>query len=398
MQNMIHRIEIENFGSIRERQVIDLSVPATAPELERFPPSKASERTRLPTVVAFFGPNASGKSTALRAAVAARDFAVRSFEIGPEAVIPWFVPFRAGEWRSRPTRISIDFDAPWIDETLHMHRYQLAIGHGEQAGVPVIHESLSIKDGRRFRNLFLRKHQEIRCASELELPPSDARLKAVRANASVISTMAQFNHEFFRRVQADVTYMLTNIAGHALFVPQLQDALRFFVDHEEALKDLREQLARLDVGINDINIVETSSGLLASFTHEGLEESVHVLEESNGTRRFILLFPLLWYTLQTGRPAIIDEFDVDLHPMLIPEILNWFQDPELNPHRAQLFLAAHNVSIMEHLEKEEIFLVEKARDGASEITALKDIRGVRREPSLQRKYLGGVFGAVPNIG
>ncbi len=377
---------------------MDLSVPATAPPLERFPASRASERIRLPTVIALFGPNASGKSTALRAAVAAKDFAVRSFETGPDAAIPWFVPFRAGEWRSRPTRISVDFDASWIDETLRMHRYQLAIGHGEQAGGRVIHESLSIKDGRRFRNLFARKHQEIRCAAELELPPSDARLKAVRPNASVISTMAQFNHEFFRRVRSDVNYMLTNIAGHALFVPQLQDALRFLKDHDGALDDLQDQLARLDVGILGIDVIETANGLLAFFTHEGLEESVHVLEESNGTRRFILLFPLLWFTLQTGRPAIIDEFDVDLHPMLIPEILNWFQDPELNPHRAQLFFAAHNVSIMEHLEKEEIFLVEKARDGASVITALKDIKGVRREPSLQRKYLGGVFGAVPNIG
>lgn len=95
---------------------------------------------------------------------------------------------------------------------------------------------------------------------------------------------------------------------------------------------------------------------------------------------------------------LIDEFDVDLHPMLIPEILRWFQDPAINRYQAQLFFAAHNVSIMDALEKEEIFLVEKSRDGASSIIGLKDIRGVRREPSLQRKYLGGVFGAVPNIG
>jgi predicted ATPase len=102
--------------------------------------------------------------------------------------------------------------------------------------------------------------------------------------------------------------------------------------------------------------------------------------------------------LATGSPALIDEFDVDLHPMLIPEILNWFQDPGISPYQAQLFFAAHNVSIMEALEKEEIYLVEKSRDGASRVFGLKDVQGVRREPSLQRKYLGGVFGAVPNIG
>jgi hypothetical protein len=395
---MIHRVEIENFGSIRERQVIDLAVPGNAPQLERFPASRASARTRLPTVVAFFGPNASGKSTALRAIVAAIDFAVRSFGLAPEAVIPWFAPFQCEPWRRRPTRISIDFDAAWIDDISYLHRYSLAVGHGERAGEEVLHESLSIKDGRRFRALFVREREEIRCAGELQLPPSDPRLKAVRPNASVISTMAQLNHEFFRRVHSDASHPITNIVGPAPSNPPLQQALRFLKEFPKALADLQAQLARLDVGIVDMDIVETANGLIASFKHEGLEGSVHVHDESNGTQRFIPLFPLLWLTLETGRPALIDEFDVDLHPMLIPEILSWFQDPALNPRQAQLFFAAHNVSIMEHLEKEEIFLVEKARDGASSITGLKDIKGVRREPSLQRKYLGGVFGAVPNIG
>ena len=121
-------------------------------------------------------------------------------------------------------------------------------------------------------------------------------------------------------------------------------------------------------------------------------------EESNGTQRFLAMFPVLWFTLMTGRPALIDEFDVDLHPLLVPEILRWFQDPETNPNKAQLLLAAHNAAIMDHLEKEEVHLVEKSNDGASSIIALRDVLGLRREPSLQRKYLGGVFGAVPNIG
>ena len=72
--------------------------------------------------------------------------------------------------------------------------------------------------------------------------------------------------------------------------------------------------------------------------------------------------------------------------------MRWFQDPETNPNKAQLLLAAHNAAIMDHLEKEEVHLVEKS------IIALRDVLGLRREPSLQRKYLGGVFGAVPNIG
>jgi hypothetical protein len=397
---MIHRVEIENYGSIRERQVIDLRIPATAPDLERFARLMGDESVRLPTVVAFFGPNASGKSTVLRAIVSAIEFAAFSVRLDPGASMPFLQPFRSAEWRSRPTQIQVDFDANWIGDSPHVFRYKLSLARDAAAAEPrVLHESLQVKDGRRFRFLFKRDEQVIRCAKELQLPPSDARLKAVRPNASVISTMAQLNHGLFSDVVEDLASTQRNIRGYHAS-PNIKDALSFLDANREALDALILQLTRLDIGLTDLTLEKTPYGLAATFLHEGLDEGVALLEESNGTRSFITNFPALWYSLKTGRPVFIDEFDVDLHPILIPEILSWFQDPALNEneHRAQLFFAAHNVAIMDALEKEEIFLVEKSRDGASSIVALKDIRGVRREPSLQRKYLGGVFGAVPNIG
>ena len=36
--------------------------------------------------------------------------------------------------------------------------------------------------------------------------------------------------------------------------------------------------------------------------------------------------------------------------------------------------------------------------GRSEIFALSDIKSVRRSDNLYKKYLGGVYGAVPHIG
>ncbi len=397
---MIHRVEIENYGSIRERQVIDLSVPATAPPLEQFAQSWGDESVRLPTIVAFFGPNASGKTTVLRAIVSAIEFAAFSVKLDPSASMPFLQPFRSTEWRNRPTRIEVDFDANWIGDRPHVFRYQLSLARDAATGEQrVVHESLQVKDRRRFRYLFTRDGQVIRCAKELQLPPSDARLKAVRQNASVISTMAQLNHGLFSDIVKDLVSTQRNIRGYHAS-PDIKDALSFLYADREALDALILQLTRLDIGLTDLTVEQTPYGLAATFLHQGLDEAVELLEESNGTRSFITNFPALWYSLKTGRPVLIDEFDVDLHPMLIPEILSWFQDPAVNEneHRAQLFFAGHNVTIMDALEKEEIFLVEKSRDGASSIVGLKDIKGVRREPSLQRKYLGGAFGAVPNIG
>lgn len=395
---MIHRIEVENYGSIRESQVLDLALPATTPAMDRFVPSHGDPSVRLPTVVAFFGPNASGKTTVLRAVTSTIAFVVQSFQLAADAPIPHFAPFRSAAWASRPTRITIDFDAEWLGGKANVFRYHLALGHGERGAERVLVEQLSVRQDKRFRALFRRDEQRLRCAPELHLPPSDSRLKAVRANASVVSTMAQLNHDWFRIVWRDIAPTPHNIAGHQTGSPDMTLAIQYFYTDRRSFDALRLHISRIDLGIKDIVIEKTNAGLVAFFIHEGLERPLFLFEESNGTQKFVTMFPLLWFTLSTGRPALIDEVDVDLHPLLVPEILNWFQDPETNPRKSQLFLAAHNVSIMEHLEKEEVFLVEKSRDGASTIIGLRNIKGVRREPNLQRKYLGGAFGAIPNIG
>ena len=89
---MLHRIAVENFFSIADRQEINLKVPGNAPDLSCFRPSCAAAEDRLPTVVGFFGPNASGKSTVLRAIIATAAFARESFACPLEGLFLCFNP------------------------------------------------------------------------------------------------------------------------------------------------------------------------------------------------------------------------------------------------------------------------------------------------------------------
>lgn len=73
-------------------------------------------------------------------------------------------------------------------------------------------------------------------------------------------------------------------------------------------------------------------------------------------------------------------------------------DPERNPHGVQLFFTAHNPGLLDDLEKEQVFLTEKPSGQATRVYGVRDIKGLRREPSLMRKYLAGELGAVPRIG
>ena len=120
--------------------------------------------------------------------------------------------------------------------------------------------------------------------------------------------------------------------------------------------------------------------------------------ESQGTRSFLKIFPLIAQALATGGLAVIDELDASIHPTILPEVLGWFHDPARNPNHAQLWMTCHNSSLLDFLEKDEVLFCEKDLAGRTSVYKLSDITGVRREDNFYRKYLSGIYGAVPHIG
>jgi len=107
---------------------------------------------------------------------------------------------------------------------------------------------------------------------------------------------------------------------------------------------------------------------------------------------------LLNQALETGGIAVVDELDLAIHPLVLPEILRWFHDGERNPHDAQLWMTFNNASLLEDLVKEEILFCEKDDLGRTRVYSLRDVQAVRRSDNYYRKYLSGVYGAVPHLG
>ena len=58
--------------------------------------------------------------------------------------------------------------------------------------------------------------------------------------------------------------------------------------------------------------------------------------ESNGTVRFVNIFPLVVSAILNGGTLIVDEFDASIHPMALMSITNIFHNDEINVHKAQL--------------------------------------------------------------
>lgn len=178
----------------------------------------------------------------------------------------------------------------------------------------------------------------------------------------------------------------------------LPNVLSFYAQHGGHLQRLNRELSRLDLGLEEMKLYPGSNGPLAMFKHIGLDSEIVLGQESSGTRKFIEIFPSLQFALDNGGFAFIDELDTDIHPHLIPEVFRWFYDRQRNSKGAQLFFTAHNPAILDELQKEQVFFSEKPGGQSTRIYGASEIKGLRREPSLMKKYLSGALGAVPHIG
>lgn len=103
--------------------------------------------------------------------------------------------------------------------------------------------------------------------------------------------------------------------------------------------------------------------------------------------------------LRSGQILLFDEIDASLHPRLSAKLLELFQDPETNPRGAQLIFTSHDTSLLNSLNRDEVWLTEKQADASTTLVALAEFGGdkVRRSLNLEKAYLQGRFGAVPEL-
>ena len=405
---MIHRFSVSNFHSIREEVELDLRIPGTAPDLPCFRRSAAKPDVRLPAVVVLMGPNGSGKTTLLRALVIAADIASTAPLTGPPRIGSVF-PFLSKHGRSAPTRICIEFEVGGLlsDGDSQLFRYELVVEREEARSTlnsRFRYEALRHFPKGRPRRLFERGESgnPIFVSSEFGLRPSDDRLKAVRADTSVISTLAMFNVPLAARIVEglrDLIYWSTNIVGHETRLFSTESVTELFEKDQGVSEWVRSRIQCSDLGIQDVRVTEGNDGKkLVLFDHHGFDVPVLLDLESSGTKSLFHLLPQIGMALNSTGLAVLDEIDGDLHVDIVGEVLSWFRSRESNPRDAQLLITSHHVGLLNDLEKEEVFLVEKDDSGATRAHGAQDVRGLRRDARLYAKYRGGVLGGLPRIG
>jgi hypothetical protein len=403
---MIHRLEIENFYSIRETQVIDLRIGAKAPDEEgRFGHLRDGSDVRVPKTVAFFGANASGKSNVLKALAFLRWFLVDSVNLLLDESLP---DLRFADGNAAPTRIKVHFDwsadpwsaAPDKSAPIAQYTYEVIFGGIPGQSTIVLSEELRIlPPAGKSRRIYVRTSSgEVEGGTGFSLKGFGLILTNLRPNVSLVSAVAQLaDRHPAAGLLAWARRLNSNIPGWSA-VSDERNATKYYAQNQQKSITLIGVIQQLDTGIMGMTLRDTANGLQPEFIHQGLGRNLTLASESEGTRQYYRIHPIIWETLEHGGIAVVDEMDSTIHPMILPAILRWFHDRFVSSVQPQLWMSGHSASLLEELKKEEVFFTEKDQQGRTKIYGLKDIDGVRRVDNFYQKYLGGVYGAVPRIG
>ncbi len=404
---MIHSFSASNFFCFKDAVDISFKVGTSAPKTNQFFTSETGQR--LTKAQVLIGPNGSGKTNLLKGLPFLRHFMLSSFsQLEPED--PILVDcFFSGELH--PLCLCMEFE-----EAGSLYKYELILDELNNSENGVVREVLSKKHEKSYQYLYKRTFHE--GSYKIVLKDLDVNLKDIQAfgqrkNASLFSVLRHIetpeiteishglekfhsNVDFIGKIDTEAAKYLSNVSA------------RYAKDEE--LKYFAESiLSGLDLGLSGFRIEEYDSidetdqkekrfypvGL---HLVKGKEISLPFFLESSGTKKLFVLLSRIIPVLFSGGIAVIDELGADLHPHMLPRILDLFFNPDTNPNNAQLLFSCHAPEVLKRLDKTQIVLVEKdAETCESEACRLDQLRGVRRDDNFYVKYMSGIYGAVPNI-
>jgi AAA15 family ATPase/GTPase len=360
----------------------------------------------------IYGANASGKSNLLAALQYMRGVVMESAALKPEQAYN-VQPFRLDDATA---------GAPTLFETtilLDGVRYQYGF---EMTTRRIMAEWLLVYKTHRPQTWFDRRYDPATDTETFEFSSHFAGQKKVwqdstRPNALFLSIAVQLNSEQLLPLHhwfAEQLVVLPNggSISHA-FTTRL-------IREDEGRHAVLSMLSAADIAIADVRTVHTKSMqrmikfdlkeesaeaeeakevevLEPRFRHQGAISAEFTLaDESQGTQKLFALAGPLLDIMKEGKLLVIDELDRSLHPLLVRQIVETFQNPDLNRKGAQLVFTTHDTSLLDNtlLRRDQIWLTEKGVDQASRLIPLTEF-SPRKSEALERGYLTGRYGGIP---
>lgn len=417
---MLIQFNFKNYKSFRDEVSLDMTATKIT-EHEEQVVSIANDK--LLKVAAIYGANASGKSNVYGAFEYMTYYVAESFKFGGEEgnrrkteddyfkVTPFLFD---EESRNEETTFEV-FYVDNAENTGKTYQYGFALKQDE-----VVEEWLysKAKTARNtYKTIFYRKKGE-----ELEMNGfSKSHVENIKTSLNketlIISLGAKLRIAKLKKVR---DWFLNNEVVD--FGDPAENFFRSktfpdgFVDSKEVQTNVVKYFASFDEAIQDFNVEKSvqeegkdrSKRYKIDALHKMINSqemaSIPLNQESSGTLKMFALYPSLKDILEHGGTLFIDELNARLHPLLVRNIILTFLSSEINTQNAQLIFTTHDVWQFsnELLRRDEIWMVNKNKEGISELYSLaefKDEEGnkVRRDEALAKNYLTGSYGAIPAL-
>ncbi len=351
---------------------------------------------------AVFGPNSSGKSYIVKA--------IRSLKIvvgsaRPEGPMPEYIPFRLSkDCLDAPVELSIRILKDGI-----VYAYSISYRSGG-----IVSESLYKKTGRKYEPVFVRG-----AGKEMMDPVVRERLTGATAYLNIAPG---FNYPVCNAVLQEIMGIMIVYQSADLFVqesyryamrdPEVKEMMRSGLDAADLVtgfvgeeRTIPGRRIRVSEGVETEIRPQTYAEIQLIHSFKGADVDRKMLSfpldiESAGTVEMFSLMGPVAKALKEGCTLIIDEFGVNLHPLLNRWIVGLFNYAS-NNNGAQLIVNTHDLCLMdieEVFRRDQIWLTSKCRDtGACDVYSLSDIKGVRKSTDVRKEYLMGRYDALPRI-
>ncbi|GLV51304.1 hypothetical protein TBS_18740 [Thermobispora bispora] len=419
---MLLRFRVANYASLRDEQELSLVALDDHDDLAVRRPID-DDLSVLPAA-AVYGGNASGKSNLLEAMHFMQEAVCHShLGWGPEATIPRNSFRFDDDIRRKPSEFCVDIAVDGVH-----YEYGFAV---DDEVVRSEWLYCFVKRQRRVRRvLFERSGPEwtsIRFGGHLK-GRKRAIAEFVRPNSLYLSVAAANNHPQLTKIYGWFSNQMIYIdAGvpvphlpytlHLAATPDRSAVLDLLNYADLGISDIRQEPLVLDNELRDrfmavLKVVDpdrtpdlgfaVEAATRVDFIHRvrGKEYALPLENESSGTRSwFALLGPIL-EALAHGMVLVVDELNAFLHPLLVSELVNLFQDPTYNRQGAQLVFNTHDSFLLSPLSKarlrrDQVWLTDRDEDGATTLRPLTDYRVRDGLDSVFRGYLLGRYRGIP---
>lgn len=388
-------------------------------------------RRDVSTVAAIYGANASGKSTVVDGLAFLKSAVADSYRSWP---LGGGTPRRAFALDPADSARASQFEIEFIADDGVTYQYGFELDDER-----ILSEHLYAYKTTKRTVLYTRdpmdEPKDWYFGPSFRGPAQQIR-ETTRTNALFLSAAAASHN---RSIQAAFRWISTRLSIYHAAGYRLEHAriIRRMQADEDYAKRLLTFVRRADLGVSNIEIVENAmtqeeledlerrvravvapdhaTRLLKQMTdereralqltHKSASRSIPLPfdDESDGTHALISFASIAVDALETGSTCVVDEIDSSLHPTLVGQLVEVFQDPRINPKQAQLIFTTHDATLLESdgltpkVERDQVWVVEKDSDGASHLFAISEFGLPRTGSNLARAYLTGRYGGIPAV-